>query len=477
MAEGADQPHVPGTDGTPGCNLPSSSRTRLNNEDASLELSNVLNILGYGPELRHRRRECYRENDRRYNERWGTDFCHDRIIVGSKAEGLSRCFESDWDILHVFNFAECLEAGCDVNSIPENIPVFRMDTDICYPGHSILLLERGLPLFLLSALQNYGQGKLILSSDALLNIPSITSRILPGPIYNDRAGPSLPLPFGNTTIDTVLALRCHCPSILQRWAARSRHWPPTNVVEKVVSMGAFLTPVGFKESKNKNIEWRICFNTGETELMINLNDTQMKLYVLLKMIAKDVLKPRHKEVTSYMMKNIVLWLAENNHQYKFHERSLFFWLHESLLKLRTALSAKQLPYFMIPERNLMAATGLTDAQQRIWITTLTDMMDECPKLIRRLPKIRQAIISHPDPLRWYNGRRIELEIILLEVIKNATDISDISFGDMFYYVLQNGVMWRAVEIIAEVSEKVRSGGSSETANLFEGLQIMYRFLM
>ncbi|KAH3865082.1 hypothetical protein DPMN_028121 [Dreissena polymorpha] len=352
-----------------------------------------------------------------------------------------------------------------------------MDTDICYPGHSILLLERGLPLFLLSALQNYGQGKLILSSDALLNIPSITSRILPGPIYNDRAGPSLPLPFGNTTIDTVLALRCHCPSILQRWAARSRHWPPTNVVEKVVSMGAFLTPVGFKESKNKNIEWRICFNTGETELMINLNDTQMKLYVLLKMIAKDVLKPRHKEVTSYMMKNIVLWLAENNHQYKFHERSLFFWLHESLLKLRTALSAKQLPYFMIPERNLMAATGLTDAQQRIWITTLTDMMDECPKLIRRLPKIRQAIISHPDPLRWYNGRRIELEIILLEVIKNATDISDISFGDMFYYVLQNGVMWRAVEIIAEVSEKVRSGGSSETANLFEGLQIMYRFLM
>ncbi|KAH3865081.1 hypothetical protein DPMN_028120 [Dreissena polymorpha] len=29
MAEGADQPHVPGTDGTPGCNLPSSSRTRV----------------------------------------------------------------------------------------------------------------------------------------------------------------------------------------------------------------------------------------------------------------------------------------------------------------------------------------------------------------------------------------------------------------------------------------------------------------
>ncbi|KAH3713068.1 hypothetical protein DPMN_072835 [Dreissena polymorpha] len=140
------------------------------------------------------------------------------------------------------------------------------------------------------------------------------------------------------------------------------------------------------------------------------------------MIAKDVLKPRHKEVTSFMLKNIVLWIAENNPQSMFHERSLFFWLRQSLQELRTALSTKTLPYYMIPDRDLMAASALTDAQGKTWIATLTDMIDDSANIIRRLPKIRQAIIAHPMPLLWYNTRKTELELLYLEV--NAYDLSD-----------------------------------------------------
>ncbi|KAH3733598.1 hypothetical protein DPMN_040029 [Dreissena polymorpha] len=62
----------------------------------------------------------------------------------------------------------------------------------------------------------------------------------------------------------------------------------------VVSLGAYLTPVGFKGSACKHMEWRICFNTGEAELVNNLNDTQAKAYVMPKMILKDVLKPTNK---------------------------------------------------------------------------------------------------------------------------------------------------------------------------------------
>ena len=139
------------------------------------------------------------------------------------------------------------------------------------------------------------------------------------------------------------------------------------------------------------------------------------------MIAKDVLKPRHKEITSYMLKNIVLWIAEKNPQPVFHVRSLFFWLREALLELRTALSTKTLAYYMIPERNLMAACGMTDTQNRIWKATLTDMIDEGPEIIRRLPKIRQAIISHPEPLLWFNARKIELEIMTMVMLKKCTN--------------------------------------------------------
>ncbi|KAH3850406.1 hypothetical protein DPMN_092817 [Dreissena polymorpha] len=90
----------------------------------------------------------------------------------------------------------------------------------------------------------------------------------------------------------VYALRCQCPGILQRWAQRSRLWPPTDVVKKVVSLGSVVTPIAFKGSEFQYLEWRICFNMGETELVHNLNAIQIQVYVILKMIAKEVLKPK-----------------------------------------------------------------------------------------------------------------------------------------------------------------------------------------
>ncbi|KAH3875756.1 hypothetical protein DPMN_039032 [Dreissena polymorpha] len=424
-------------------------------------------MLGYGHEIRQKRRECYTERSRINTAHLSFDY----FTVGSKAEGLTRSFESDYDDLCVIRSVICLEAGCDVIQIPESKSVFRMDTKICYPGHCILLLERGLPFpFLLTMCDN---GKVLLSSDAVLNYLRILSQCLQGPILNERAGPSLPMTFGPVNHDRVLAFRCHCPSILQRWASRSRHWPPFNIVEKVVSMGAFVTPVGFKESENKHNEWRICFNTGETELMINLNDTQIKLYVLLKMIGKDILKPRHKEITSYMLKNIVLWLAEKNPQSMFHEKSLFFWMHESLQELRTALSEKQLPYYMIPKRNLMAATGVTDTQNRRWIATLTDMLDEGPAIIRRLPQIRQAIISHPDPFLWYNARRIEMEILLLEFINSAPFLQVHNLDNVLDSLLRHGRVCRICVIVLDVMKKLFEEDSTNTFCLFDIVKVFH----
>ncbi|KAH3875676.1 hypothetical protein DPMN_038950 [Dreissena polymorpha] len=118
--------------------------------------------------------------------------------------------------------------------------------------------------------------------------------------------------LGELHTDIVCALRYYCPNILSKWTTRLRHWPPTEAVQKVISLGACLTPVGFKGSEYQHVEWRVCFNAGEIELVNNLNDTQNKLYVLLKMVKNDILNPRKKEVSSYTLKNIVLRIAENN---------------------------------------------------------------------------------------------------------------------------------------------------------------------
>ncbi|KAH3693187.1 uncharacterized protein LOC127863132 isoform X2 [Dreissena polymorpha] len=426
-----------------------SSCPMFEHEDISVETSIILNKLGYGQELIQKRRDSYRKNAEFFTERFSDCTI---FAVGSKADGISRCYESDTDLLYVRSQVECVELGYDINTIPEDSFVFRMNTRVCHPGHCLLLLERGIPWMFFPAFCDDGHGHIILSSTLFLDIFKNTSNWFPWKVNHARAGPSLPFTLGPAKVDAVNALRCHCPSILHRWAARSRHWPSPDIVQKVVSMGAFVSPVGFKASENKDFEWRICFNTGETELVTNLNNTQIKIYVILKMIAKDVLQPRNKEITSYSMKNIVLWLAENNPQKLFHQRSLFYWLRESLSKIRAAISTRQLPYYMIPERNLMKASELTDDQQKIWLASISEMIHEGPRILLRLPTIRMAIIAYPMPLLWYNERRTELEIVMLEETsrhlwcKDQNGV-DIRVNKTLQYALRMRRTWLLLEIV------------------------------
>ncbi|KAH3875835.1 hypothetical protein DPMN_039115 [Dreissena polymorpha] len=95
---------------------------------------------------------------------------------------------------------------------------------------------------------------------------------------------------------------------------------------------------------------------------------------------------------------------------------MLHWLHGGLGALRVALVTRELPYYMIPNRNLMTACALEEEQQRTWIVTITEMMDEGPWMILRLPKIRQALIAHPEPFRWYTRRRTEMELQRLMIM-------------------------------------------------------------
>ncbi|XP_052217813.1 uncharacterized protein LOC127835427 [Dreissena polymorpha] len=404
-----------------GCTeLESESNLRHNHQSqnyvecVSVEITSIMTRLGYGEQIRRWRVEKYKERDSLMNAR-ESDVT--MITAGSKAEGLTCCYESDIDSLFVLEGILCVEAGISLHTLPDGIEVYRMDT-CAYSGHCRLLLERQARKHfkvIHTAQCDNGQGDILLSSSLFLDEMSAYSSTDSSVVRHERAGPSLPrLIGGELHTDHVFALRCHCPSILQRWASRPRHWPSPVLVQKVVSLGANVTAVGFKESEFKHMEWRIGFNTGESELVNNLNDTQAKVYVMLKMIVKDVLRPLKKEITSYVMKNIVLWQAESNPQNKFYAQSFFHWLHDGLRALRTAIVTQHLSYYMIPERNLMAASGLTYRQQSHWVEVITDMMAEGPRVILRLPKIRRAIVASPEPMLWYSMKRMELEMLALE---------------------------------------------------------------
>ncbi|KAH3865708.1 hypothetical protein DPMN_028750 [Dreissena polymorpha] len=223
------------------------------------------------------------------------------IITGSKAKGLIRFLESDIDIMFVRNNFVCLEDCVSADKFPREITVFRSYSRTSYPGHCRLLLERRdatTDRNVTDALCDNGHGHELRSSDLFVH-NCRKCKFLKGIVQHDRSGPSMPNALsGILHTDIVDAFRYHCPSILSKWAARPCHWPLSYVVQQVVPLGAFLTPVGFKGREYQHVEWRVCLNAGEIELVYNLNETQIKLYFLLKIVKNDVLIQHKKEVSS-----------------------------------------------------------------------------------------------------------------------------------------------------------------------------------
>ncbi|KAH3734292.1 hypothetical protein DPMN_040731 [Dreissena polymorpha] len=73
-----------------------------------------------------------------------------------------------------------------------------------------------------------------------------------------------------------------------------------------------------------------------------------------------MLNPKKNEIASYMLKNIIVLKAESNIPAMFQDRNLINWLHDALGTLGTVILSTQLPYNMIPERNVMAACRLQE---------------------------------------------------------------------------------------------------------------------
>ena len=86
-------------------------------------------------------------------------------------------------------------------------------------------------------------------------------------------------------VDQIITLTCECEHILQRWTSRPRRydWPPDLLRQRI---------------------------TYEHLLVGSLNDTQIKLYTLLKITNKDILKPRGFSLSFFILKNNVLGLAK-----------------------------------------------------------------------------------------------------------------------------------------------------------------------
>ncbi|KAH3725159.1 hypothetical protein DPMN_050992 [Dreissena polymorpha] len=155
-----------------------------------------------------------------------------------------------------------------------------------------------------------------------------------------RAEPAVPSTRGIYRRDDVFAFRCLVQrEVLAVWAKRERPfgWSCANVINDVINLDAQFVSVGCKGSSTRGMEWRICFIFGELKLTDTLNECQYKLYILLKMINKEILHPICSETSSYIMKNVTFWVVETHRQEIFRDEYLMHVLQIALKFLQTAL--------------------------------------------------------------------------------------------------------------------------------------------
>ena len=391
----------------------------MDDKHLSRKVFTVMDYLGYSPSIVAHRRTVYREMDRKVNL---TNEFYTRVKAGSKGEGFSSFYESDHDALHIDHHTVCTLPE-DERSFPETHTVFTMLNEHLHPGHFELQRKQQGTLVDYEMNQalivNSENGKVYISSD--LYTEALKRDKLGNITWDEQVvavtGPSVPGTDGKISWDSVHAFRCVCQQqLLAEWITRPRqyNWPPRELIETISRIEAQLVPAGSKGSKNRKMEWRVCFIPSELKLSESLSQVQYKMYILLKMINKEILKPICNELSSYIMKNIVFWMVESNPHEIFTEDSLLHNTISCLKMLQEAIQKTHLSYFMIRSRNLLL-NRLTPNHRHQLYDKLQELVKEGPRLILRCGKLANAINSlTTDQLEDKSRLREELERLALQ---------------------------------------------------------------
>ncbi|XP_045215586.2 uncharacterized protein LOC123565880 [Mercenaria mercenaria] len=362
-------------------------------EDISRFVCYTLDHIGYSQDIIRLRRNYWRKYTRLFNESFGCN-C---ITAGSKAEGITSVCESDMDCMFLPNNAICTDSVEPLLQLP-GMTTFQTDRSNTVPGYTKFKMinynKEATPFAIQESLFRENSGDVFASSTLFvsnLNRMAYSDDFL---TFHDLSGPAVPVtgPLG-TMFDMVIALPCINADVLHSFRTRQRQhdWPPSDIIQDESTAVCQLVPVGYKGSCDQWKEWRFCFIQTELNLTSSLNDTQIKLYIVLKMIAKNILKCVSNEISSYIMKNITYWLSERLSARIFREENLIALILLALRCLQVSVKNMCLPYYMIPGRNLLAER-LEPNTRLILSDVISKLLDEGPQLLMRCEKLRDGLV-------------------------------------------------------------------------------------
>ncbi|XP_052244900.1 uncharacterized protein LOC127854033 isoform X2 [Dreissena polymorpha] len=191
------------------------------------------------------------------------------------------------------------------------------------------------------------------------------------------AGPSVSF---SDYIDIVQAL-CVSGYIpeLQTWLDRPRqgNWPPLKLLEEAKHCAWFLVPVGNPSSHLRNAEWRISPNLIERKLMFSLNITQLKCYILLKVLKRSIkweMEQQEGELTSFHCKTVLFYTLERTQDPPLQESNVAMLLKLCLQTLQTFLKDGVCPHYIIDRVNLFDGK-LNSTQRHAILNKVTVLID------------------------------------------------------------------------------------------------------
>ncbi|XP_045167997.2 uncharacterized protein LOC123531255 [Mercenaria mercenaria] len=384
--------------------------------ECSLYISDLMDHLGYSYDMIRYRQQTYS-----YYDRLARSSIHTRVTTGGKGEGTNFYYESDIDYIHIVKDALCAQKPKKLIH-KKNISLFKVDMQATPPGYTKLkLIKCDAESYRTSIMASLtlDNGERYLSSDLFTH--EIRKYVHEWCLRNEikthpARGPSTPTSLGNLNIDNVRCFRCLYHKHLQAWASRRRPrgWPSREHVHDICDIDGHIVPVGFKGSPTQYLEWRICYTSAELYLMKILNETQLKVYIILKNISKSVLKPISDDITSYIMKNIFLWQCETLGIDMFAKHTLTARTEDCLRYLKRSVENNCLPSYMIPERNLLA--GKLNINQRRQLISLINDSLELGNIIPLSDMLRAGVsvmFDAPDVLKEFGRKRKRVEMLVL----------------------------------------------------------------
>ena len=218
------------------------------------------------------------------------------------------------------------------------------------------------------------------------------------------------------TADIVPAFSYTSPDKYRNWYCRTRQqrWPPQRVKETVLQLPVHVVPKGQKGSESYDQEFRICYTYAEIELMKSLNETQTKVYVLLKLLFKSVINKKFPDIiTSYVLKNVIFWISEQTPIDKFTNALLLYRFQTALKFIIQGIEEGNLPNYFIPERNLLL--GRIRPENKAQLVDLLSEFVSCGcNCMYKIPAIEQGLHAiSKDDFEYSRIYRNVVELLLV----------------------------------------------------------------